>query len=201
MKLVLKLTVIIVFVFFSSQTLEAQNWHYGVKADLNYAAAMGNGLKNKYTLGYGGGIWANYAITKKFKFQPELSLAQYNYTKGDDFDKYYKNDVGRVGADKKIKLAYVNLPLLLRYDIIRWVSVFAGPQIGIAVFEDENLRKDGKSGFKNTDVGVVGGVQANLGSVGVFGRFTQGLSNINNVSTKYKWNSQRAEFGIAIRIK
>ncbi|OJY93943.1 MAG: hypothetical protein BGP13_01495 [Sphingobacteriales bacterium 40-81] len=201
MKQALKLTAFIALIFFSFQTLQAQNWQYGVKVDLNYATVQGNGLKNKLTLGYGGGIWANYAITKKIRFQPELSLAQYNYTKSGDFDKYYKNDVGRVGANEKIRLANINMPLLLRYDIIPWVSVLAGPQIGVAVFKDENLRKDGVSGFKSTDIGIVGGVQANLGSVGIFGRFTQGLSDINNVSTKYKWNSQRVEFGLLLRVK
>ncbi|MFT4017997.1 MAG: porin family protein [Agriterribacter sp.] len=201
MKQALKFTAIIALIFFSFQTLQAQNWQYGVKVDLNYATVQGNGLKNKLTLGYGGGIWANYAITKKIRFQPELSLAQYNYTKSGDFDKYYKNDVGRVGANEKIRLANINMPLLLRYDIIPWVSVLAGPQIGVAVFKDENLRKDGVSGFKSTDIGIVGGVQANLGNVGIFGRFTQGLSDINNVSTKYKWNSQRVEFGLLLRVK
>ncbi|MFT4017863.1 MAG: porin family protein [Agriterribacter sp.] len=201
MKQALKLTAIIALVFFSSQILLAQNWQYGVKVDLNYATVQGNGLKNKLNMGYGGGVWANYAITKRFKFQPELSLAQYNYTKSDDFDKYYKNDVGRVGANEKIRVANLNMPLLLRYDIIPWVSVLAGPQIGVAVFKDENLRKDGVSGFKNPDIGIVGGLQANLGSVGIFGRFTQGLSDINNVSAKYKWNSQRVEFGLSLRVK
>ena len=82
MKQALKLTAFIALIFFSFQTLQAQNWQYGVKVDLNYATVQGNGLKNKLTLGYGGGIWANYAI--KIRFQPELSLAQYNYTKSGD---------------------------------------------------------------------------------------------------------------------
>lgn len=196
-----KLIAIVALIFFSSRPSQAQNWHYGVKIDFNYSTIQGNGIKNKLNLGYGGGVWINYAITKKIKFQPELSLAQYNYTKSDDFDKYYKNDVGRVGANDKIRLANLNVPLLLRYDIIPWVSVLAGPQVGVIVFEDENLRKDGVNGFKSTNIGIAGGVQATVGRAGLFGRFTHGLTDMNNVSSKYKWNSGYMEFGLLLSIQ
>lgn len=125
MKQVTKLTVFFALTIFFSQALYAQNWKYGVKFDLNYSTVKGNGLANKMNLGYGGGVWVNYSLSEKIKIQPELAGVQYNYTKADDFDKYYKNDIGRVGANSKIRLAYFNVPLLLRYDIIKWVSVMA----------------------------------------------------------------------------
>ncbi|MFT3703349.1 MAG: porin family protein [Agriterribacter sp.] len=196
----LKSTAVILLIF-SSSHLCAQQWNFGGKFGLNYSSGMGNGFSSSYNLGYSGGVWATYAITKKFKFQPELEAAQYNYKKGDDFDKYYKNDVGRVGADSKIRLAYLNVPLLMRYEIIPLVSVMAGPQVGVVFFEDENLRKDGDNAFKRAEFSVNAGAQVNLGTFGVWGRFNQGISNISNVSTKYNWNSQHVSFGVSLRIK
>lgn len=196
-----KLIAIMTFIFFSSRISLSQDLHYGVKVDVNYSTIQGNGIKNELNLGYGGGVWINYAVAPKIKLQPELSLTQYNYLKSEDFDKYYKNDVGRVGADKDIRLANLNVPLLLRYDIMPWISLLAGPQFGVTVFEDENLRKDGVKGFKNTNIGILGGVQATVGRAGIFGRFTRGLTNINNVSSKYKWNSRSLEFGLSLGIK
>lgn len=201
MKYILKSAAAIVLVFVSIQLSAQQKWNYGAKFGLNYSALNGEGVSNKLNLGYSGGVWATYNITKKFKFQPELEAAQYNYKKGDDFDKYYKNDVGRVGADEKIRLAYFNVPLMLRYDIIPLLSVLAGPQVGLVFFEDENLRKDGIDGFKRTEFSVNAGVQVNLGTFGIYGRVNQGLSNLNNVSTKYNWNSQYVNFGVSLRIK
>ncbi|MBX2923020.1 MAG: PorT family protein [Chitinophagaceae bacterium] len=196
-----KLTAIVVSLLFASSVGRAQNWQYGVKVDLNYSTAIGNGLANKMNIGYSIGGWANYAITKRFKFQPEVSGVQYNYIKANDFDKYYKNDAGRIGANTKIRMAYLNVPLLLRYDIIPWVSVLAGPQVGVVFFRDENLRKDGVSAFKNAETSLIGGVQANLGICGIYGRFTQGLSNISNMGSRYKWESKHIDFGVAWRIK
>lgn len=201
MKHITKLTVIFALVFLSSQVIYAQNWNYGVKVDLNYSTARGKGMADKLSLGYSGGGWVNYALNKKFKVQAELTGVQYNYTRADDFDKYYKNDVGRADADPKIRLAYLNVPVLFRYDIIPRVSVLAGPQIGVAFFKDENLRKDGVTAFKNTETSVVGGVQVNLGTLGIYGRYTQGLSDISNMGNMYTWNSQHIDFGIALRIR
>lgn len=201
MRYILKSATAIVLFLVSTQLHAQKKWNYGAKFALNYSALNGEGVSNTLNLGYSGGVWASYAITEKFKFQPELEAAQYNYKKADDFDKYYKNDVGRVGADTKIRLAYVNIPLMLRYDIIPLVTVMAGPQAGFVFFEDENLRKDGVKAFKAPEFSINGGVQVNLGTVGIYGRVNQGISNINNVSTKYNWNSQHVSFGVSLRIK
>lgn len=198
---VLKYATVIALLFICSQNIYAQKMAYGVNVGLNYSSGYGNGLDGKLNLGYGGGIWSRYSISKTFKFQPELWLTQYNYTKADDFDKYYMNDVGRIGADTKIRLANINLPLLMKYEMMPWLSVFAGPQVGLVVFEDENLRKDGVDAFKKSELSLLGGAEVNLGSVGFFGRFTQGLSDISNMGNRYKWNSQHVDFGISLKIR
>ncbi|MBX3254396.1 MAG: outer membrane beta-barrel protein [Chitinophagaceae bacterium] len=198
---VLRYTLIIVLFFGGTVSLYSQKLAYGVNLDLNYSSGSGKGLQDKMKPGYGGGIWINYPATKKLKLQPELWLTQYNYIKADDFDKYYKNNAGRIGARTKIRLANANLPLLLRYDIIPWIIVFAGPQIGIVVFEDENLRKDGVNAFRKTELSAVGGLEFNLGTVGVFGRYTQGVSNINNMDSRYQWKSQHIDLGISLRVR
>jgi len=197
----LKCTIVVALLFSFCGTLQAQQWEYGVNVDLNYSYMNGKGMSSKMNLGYAGGVWANYAITKKLRFQPELSGAQYNYTKAGDFDKYYKNDVGRVDADTKVRLAYFNVPLLLRYDIFPMFSVLAGPQAGIVFFEDENLRKDGINAFRRPELSATGGFQFNFGSASIYGRFNQGLSNISNMGTKYNWYSGHIQFGLAVKIK
>jgi len=201
MRKILNSVAVIALLFICIHVQAQKQWNYGIKFGLNYSGLHGEGVSNALNLGYSGGVWASYALSKKFKFQPELEAAQYNYKKGDDFDKYYKNDVGRVGADTKIRLAYLNIPLMFRYDIIKWVTVMAGPQAGIVFFEDENLRKDGVNAFKRAEFSVNAGAQVNLGTFGIYGRVNQGISNISNVSTKYNWNSQHVSFGVSFRIK
>lgn len=198
---VLKYLLLITLCLLCHTQLIAQKWAYGVNLDLNYSTVNGKGLQHKMKLGYGGGVWATYSVTKKLKLQPELWLTQYNYTKAEDFDKYYKTDAGRVNANVKIRLANVAVPFLFRYDIIQWVSVYMGPQLSLTVFNDENLRKDGVKAFNPTELSVCSGLEVNLGTVGIFGRYMHGISNISNMSDKYRWNSQHADFGISLRIK
>ena len=106
-----------------------------------------------------------------------------------------------MGADTNIRLAYVNVPALLRYDIANWVTVMAGPHFGVGVFKVENLWKDGVTAFRNVETAAVGGVQVNLGTLSIYGRLTQGLSDISNMGDRCKWHSQHIDFGISLRIK
>ncbi|HEX5026643.1 MAG TPA: outer membrane beta-barrel protein [Agriterribacter sp.] len=192
---------VVTFFLFASIRLHAQKWEHGVKFELNYSAAKGSGMNDSYSPGYSGGVWTTYAITEKIKLQPEFFASQYNYVKAGDFDKYYKNSLGRLSANDKIRLAYINLPLLFCYEIFPELSLLVGPQAGIVVFEDENLRKDGNNAFKNTEFSVNAGAELTLGTLGIYGRFNQGLSNISNMESNYKWQSQHIQFGVSLRIK
>jgi len=178
----------------------AQTWHYGLKLDANYSAIKGNGIRNKFSPGFQAGGFAEYNINKHLTIQPELLYTWNVYKKGSDFLTYYVNQ-GREAAGNDIRIAYVSVPLMLRYNVNKVLSFLAGPQYSLKVFDDEDLIKEGKEAFKNYEVSANVGVQVNLENVGFYARFNKGLNDINDVDDRYTWKSNHVQVGIAVRIR
>lgn len=178
----------------------AQTWHFGPKLDVNYSAIKGNGIENKYGVGFQIGGFAEYNITKHWAIQPELLYTWSHYKKSSDFLTYY-NNFGRSGAGNNVNAASVSVPLLLRYNFNKTLSVLAGPQYSYLIYDDEDLLKDNKQAFKNYELSANLGVQVNLENVGFYARFNKGLSDINDIDERYVWKSNHIQVGIAVRIK
>ena len=190
----------VAFALLLTAAANAQTWHFGPKIDVNYSAIDGNGLKNKYSLGFQVGGFAEYNITKHWAIQPELLYSWSQYRKADDFLTYY-NNYGRSAAGDKINLATISVPLLVRYNINKIISVLAGPQYSYLIYDDEDLLKNDRQAFKNSEISANAGVQVNLDRVGFYARYNKGLSNINDVDERYTWKASHIQVGMAVRIK
>jgi hypothetical protein len=195
MKSILVCAALLVTTFFAT----AQTWHFGPKVDINYSAIKGNGIRNKYSPGFQIGGFAEYNINKHLAIQPELLYTWSPYKKSGDFLTYY-NNYGRSAAGNNINLAYISVPVLLRYNFNKIFSVLAGPQYSYLLYDDEDLLKDEKQAFKNYELSANLGVQVNLQNVGFYARFNKGLSNINDVDERYTWKSNHVQVGMAVRI-
>ncbi|WP_205514419.1 porin family protein [Longitalea arenae] len=179
--------------------VHAQKFHFGAKLDASYSALDGKGVQNKYSPGFQAGGFFEYNITKHWAIQPELLYTWSQYKKSSDFMTYY-NNYGRSSANEKIKLAYISIPLLVRFNLNKLISVMAGPQYSHLVFDDENLLKSGRQAFKNAAWSANLGAQVNLSSVGFYARYNRGLSDINNIDNRYEWKSDQIQVGVAVRI-
>jgi len=203
----MKYTISCLAIFFSvilhAQTKSDPDWHFGIKGDVNLSNINGNGMPGSYTTGFQFGGFAEKAFNNKWSVQPELLFSQ-NNTKVDvtNFLVYYTPPQGNVFAASNIKLGYISVPVMLKYNINKYFSVLAGPQYSQMLFDAESLLKDDKGiAFKRYEVSVNGGAQVNLGSVAIYARYNQGLTNINNIDSRYKWNSSHIQFGIAVKVK
>jgi len=190
-----------VFTAIASQAQTAiPEWHYGVKADLNFTTINGKGLASGYTLGAQGGIFVERSFNKKWSLQPELLFTQSNTTKGNDFLTYY-NTTGNPFAAKDIKLGYLSPPVMIKYNINKSFSVLAGPQYSLLLVDAESLLTagDGKA-FKKSEVSANLGGQFNIGVVSVYARYNLGINNINNIDNRYAWHASHIQAGIAVKI-
>ena len=190
----------VAFALLLTAAANAQTWHFGPKFDVNYSAIDGNGLKNKYSLGFQVGGFAEYNITKHWAIQPELLYTWSQYKKDGDFLTYY-NNYGRTGAVEKINLASVSVPLLLRYNLNKTLSFLAGPQYSYLIYDNEDLLKNDRQAFKNAEISANAGVQVNLDKVGFYARYNKGLSDINDIDERYTWKSSHIQVGMSVRIK
>lgn len=196
MNKLLSVSLLLLFVL----SAQAQKVHLGVTTDLDFTKIAGNGMTSKYQSGYQAGAFAEIDLNKKWGIEPAVLFSQRNMKRADDFSVYYVNSVS-ASPDVMVKLSYVSVPVLLKYNINDLFSVNLGPQVSFLVYDDENLLKSNGKAFKNTDLSLVAGVQLNVSqSFRFYGRYNYGLSNINNIDDRYSWKTRQFQLGVGVHI-
>jgi hypothetical protein len=179
---------------------QAQGVRAGIKAGANLNQIDGQSFNNGFNLSYHAGGFLELDINKKLGFQPELLWNQTS-SKPSSFSAIYAGSVNPLlNSNEQIKLNYLSIPLLLRYNMIGGLlTLNAGPQFGILLSEDKTLLQNGKSAFKNGDFSMVAGAQLNFKVLRIYARYNIGLQNINDIDSKDKWTNQQIQTGIGFR--
>lgn len=181
----------------------AQEVKFGVKAGLNIANLGGDFEENSSLIGFQIGGLAEIKLSDSFAIQPELlfSAQGTKFEESDEFGSY----------EEKIKLSYLNIPIMAKYYVAPKFSIEAGPQIGFLLSaksegeetfegETETFDEDIKEDVKSLDFGVNFGLgfdfSENL-SAGV--RYNIGLSNVFDDSDDFKVNN--SVFSLALGYK
>lgn len=170
-------TLFVIFLICAFPEVNAQpDLGFGVKAGINISnqstsveAPNVEDIDLKGLLRFNGGAWFNYFITKRFAVQPELLISG----KGTNW-----NDPD---YDVRDLLTYIDVPVMLRYQIIDLLNIQAGPQVGYLL---SARQKDNASGdvikindyYKKPDFGLAVGLEANLpAKINVTFRYVFGL--------------------------
>ena len=119
------------------------------------------------------GLYVKAMFTDKIGIQPEAYLSLQGF----------KLDLGTFGTLNQ-KLTYVNIPILLRYNLIKFVNIHAGPQFGLLMSAKSKLgdvTTDVKDQLKSSDLNIAFGAGLDL-PMGLSGgiRYNLGLSDISN---------------------
>ena len=112
--------------------------------------------EHHFTLGF-----LKLKLSSEFSFIPELQLLQ-KQTKA---------------TDTKIKLTYIELPVVISYQAIRWLSIEGGPSIGYKTWDstDQNF-------FESIDIGPTAGLRFNISSqFSLVGRYYYGLTPVGKI--------------------
>jgi len=188
--------VVITSVVFVS--LNAQGVKIGVKAGANINKMSGVSFSDAYNLSYQVGGFLEIDFSKKIGIQPEILFSQSQTNTVSGFNSIYTG-ISNAVSGTAVKYNQLNIPILLRYNIGKLLTINAGPQYSIVINQNENLLVNGKNAFKSGDFSLVSGVQLNLGSLRVYGRYNVGLSNINDIDNKDQWKSQQMQLGFGFR--
>ena len=167
---------------------------FGVKGGLTLANIKSvpetfEGYKWENKMGLVGGVFAELGLAKGFSLQPEVLYVQ----KGAKFS----FSEGEITGTAKFNVDYVEIPLLLKYNLISSgltiPSVYAGPYFGFntrarLVFKMEGYPSEYlelKDEIKNTEFGLAfgAGLVQSLGLVKITldARYDLGLSNVIKV--------------------
>lgn len=154
-------------------TVSAQHVNFGIKGGLNvYNVKDDNESNYDSKSGLHAGLLAHIHLSKQWALQPELLYSGQGakYTTG--------------GTESKLKLDYINVPILFQYMFDNGFRLEAGPQIGFLVSaktETNDVSVDVKDQLKGTDLGIglgVGYIHVPSG-FGVDARYNLGMTNIS----------------------
>lgn len=161
---------------------------FGVKGGASFSTATGDFDGAEAIEGLHVGVLAEYRFNDDFSVQPEVQFS----TQGAGIED--ETVLGTTYEDQRIRLNYLNLPVLVKYHFsaVKGLSVGFGPQVGFLLSakqkvtvkeggDSEDQKTDVKDAFKKTDIGLAGGVEYELPINVFFGiRGNIGLSNINS---------------------
>jgi hypothetical protein len=191
---------LIIFVFCISSYLFAQKkLGAGLKAGINVATQVTTGeaenVDTKFLTGFHGGVTVNYFIVDPVAIQIDALISQ----KGSKW-----SDLSFSGKDK---LSYLDIPVLVRYQVLEFLNVHAGPQFGFLLsanqIPDDGDKLEIKEYYKSTDIGMVLGAEGNLPlNFNITLRYILGLSVVNtdiyyNVDN---WKNNVFQFSIGYRL-
>jgi len=180
---------------FMGTVASAQGINIGFKAGATGYKIDGKSFTDEFNWGYHLGGMAELMWSKTWGIQPEVLFNQSNTKTADSFDDLY-NSVDP-GTFKDVKLNYLSIPILLNFKPSPFITFQAGPQFSILMSKERSLLQDGSEAFKNGNVSVLGGVQLNIFSFRVYGRYGVGLVNINDINSPQddKWKSRGFQLG------
>jgi hypothetical protein len=171
----------------------AQGVSGGLKLGLNLAnqTISGNGFVTspsfRPSLHAGGYLTA--MISSKLGVQPEVLYS----------------GQGAKNGDYTLKLNYIAIPVLVRFNITERFNVHAGPQIGILASAKAKMAsesEDMKDLYKSTDVGIAAGLGVDLPMGLNFGfRFVKGMSNIaKDAGNDVKYKNYNLQFSVGYKL-
>ena len=80
------------------------------------------------------------------------------------------------------------------------MSLHVGPEYSILINHSNDLVQNGTNAFNNGNFGMIGGIQLNLGSLKIYGRYNVGLTNINQLQNQEEWKTQQIQMGIGLNL-
>ena len=185
------LAVAVSFATFS--TALAQDSDFGLKAGVNYSTISANEeVGAEHMLGFHAGLVAEYRLSPRFAIQPELVYS----LEGTESAVTMEEEDFFFSSEQKIKLGYLNLPVMAKFYVTEGLSLQAGPQVGYLLSGkneytissnlgedlemDESGTEDIKDELKNLSLGLNFGLGYEFSKVFLQARYHLGLTDIND---------------------
>lgn len=158
----------------------AQGIGVGLKGGLNFAnqdiATVPEDINAR--TGFHAGVYAHISLGA-IGIQPEILYS----SQGSEFEQTVTGTNGQNTFSIKNKLAYLNVPVLVRFNIAMF-NIHVGPQFGFLASADldvNDVANDVKDQYKSGDFSIAAGVGVNLPlNLNATVRYVAGLSDIGN---------------------
>lgn len=185
----------VVILFLTSPSLFSQGFSIGIKGGANMGKIASHSFKDEFALSYHAGVFTTIG-GKKWAIQPEVLLSQVSADTSSKFSDIY--DFNHI---KKIKLTALTVPILLNYNLNKFITLQAGPQFGVILDQNKDvLLQNGKDAFKKGNFSLAAGIQLNLLKFRIYGRFVGGVTDLKNIEANDTWKVQTIQLGIGLSL-
>ena len=164
----------------------------GAKAGVNANKLSGRSYKQGFNYNYQVGGFMQFNFSSRFGLQPEVNFVQSSTDFTNDANDVY-NDLFLDGSQKKAKLNYLEVPLLLNINIgleSKRLKLQLGPAYGNLFRQTVDSLKAGANLYKKADWSAIGGIWIQLPFFHIGARYKMGLTNLNAIDNRQQWRSQ-----------
>lgn len=162
---------------FSIGLISTAQAQFGIRAGLNSTTFSDTNFDSRLGFHVGGYYKLKAGLVA---IEPGIQFSQ----------KGYKGTDGQSGDDVNERLNYIDIPVLVRVNIIPAVNIFAGPQGSLLISRNYELGNSSSTStevVKGYDIGAVLGVGVNLPlGFNVQGSYDLGISDLNYFNTDVK---------------
>jgi hypothetical protein len=194
----MKTKLLALFTFTLISAAAMAQFHIGVKGGANVMKVDGKSFKDEFRYGYALGGFMEIRMGNHFVLQPEVLFNQYSLKVDSNYSHIY-HDV--FNGQTNVKLNYLSIPIVVNYKLIgSFLSLQAGPQVGILIDQSKTLLQNGGNAFKNGDFSMLAGVQLKVAAFRINGRYVIGLNNISDLPDEGKWKNQGFQVTVGLAL-
>jgi hypothetical protein len=166
-------------------------FRFGAKAGVNINKVQGKSYQEGFNYNFQAGGFLQFNFSKRFGIQPEVNFVQTSSEFTNDANTIY-DDLFRDGSQKKSKLNYLEVPLLLNINVgmSKRVKLQIGPAYGGLLKQTVDSLKANGNIYKNSEWSAIGGLWIQLPFVNIGARYKLGLTNINAIDDRQTWKNQ-----------
>lgn len=204
-----KCLLIIFFFVLANTALNAQKknldmdqerfFRFGAKAGVNVNKISGLSYKEGYNYNFQAGGFLQFNFSNRLGIQPEVNFVQSQSDFSDDPTEIY-DDIFRDGSQKKAKLNYLEVPLLLNVNLgpSKRVKLQFGPAYGGLLKQTVDSLQTNGNIYKNGEWSAIGGLWLQIPFVNLGARYKLGLTDINAIDNRQTWKNQALQFFIGV---
>ena len=162
-----------------------------------YTKLDGVAFKDEFKVGYHIGAFLEIGLPGKLGLQPEVYYSQVNPSLANNASAVYGfNNI------TKIKLSYINIPVLLNIHLAPFISAQVGPQFGIMTDKNKGFLQNGKDAFKKRRHWACSRPATQYKEDQNLRTLCSGIAGLNDVnnSNSGKWHNQSIHLGVGLRL-
>jgi len=176
-------------------------FRFGAKGGVNINKIQGKSYKEGFNFNFQAGAFLQFNFSRRFGIQPEVNFVQVTSEFSNDPNDIY-DDLFRDGSQKKSKLSYLEVPMLLNINVgaSKRVKLQLGPAYGALLKQTVDSLKNSGDLYKNAEWSAIGGLWIQLPLINLGARYKLGLTDVNTIDDRQTWKNQAIQVFVGITL-